>query len=1071
MKAKRVMALVLSAVLTVGSLDTAYLPVLAAGEEQTVTAAEDDDAVSADEAVSQDETEDEAASDEQKETYEADKAGEKEADEASKEAADDEDDSSETADDTAGVDISEYLTVNDKGEITNYSYEGEDITDLIIPSAVKGITVKKIGNDVFKDHAEIISVQFPSTLESIGDHAFAGASMGSNQRDGKLVIPANVNYIGLGAFSGCRALYELTFEDGSTTIEFGESWGSGDTFNSCSALTNINFSNRISVIPPTFANGCASLTTVNWSPTIKSIGKSAFADDVVLDSPDLSGTVLETIGDSAFAGCTGFGLVKFPETIKSIGESAFAKTLMGKRSAAGHLVIPASVDYIGIKAFEGCYYLESVTFNGGLGGSDTTSIRFDESWGQGGTFSECKALKTITFSDKIAVLPDTFAEKCTALTTVNWGSTIKEIGKSAFADCEKLNSPDFSSTKLESIGEKAFVNCSSLDVVKFPETIKYIGNCAFENTPMGTKEKKGNLVIPNSIETIEYRAFHNCEFLESVTFKDYTGPVALDPIKFTTNWAEGALTFSDCKSLKSIDTSNRIGDIPSTFASGCEALKSVKWGKNVTTIGDRAFMGDVLLNSPDFSATTLKSISEKAFLDCKEMGCVTFPRSLKFIGLSAFENTAMGTKTNKGYLVISEEVSEIGARAFCGCAYLGRVKIEDYTGDGILPVLKFGRNWTEVHTFADCPMLEEIVFSDRVATIPEKFAINCKVLTNLTIPDGVENIEQGAFYVEMDNGKLLKTDVTGESDVVKNYDWAKDNRERGKVVKISVTGVTLDRSELELSVGRSATLKATVNPSDATNKSVFWGSSDTNVASVENGKVKALAAGEAVITVTTTDGGFKATCKVTVVEGSSPIGDGEEITLPGKKKVPVTAYVTFITNGGDEQDSYYTLNKKGNKASLHKLVRKGYTFKGWYCSYKDKKGKDKTKKISALTATTLTKYAVDGELVLKAEFNANKYTVKYYKTAKLDGKKVKMKGKAKSWKGAYSLDNETVQNVTIADGSTITAKDTTLELIGWTRVKYGTEAEFETGDSVSLEDLIPDKGKTVKLYPVFVNKQ
>ncbi len=78
-----------------------------------------------------------------------------------------------------------------------------------------------------------------------------------------------------------------------------------------------------------------------------------------------------------------------------------------------------------------------------------------------------------------------------------------------------------------------------------------------------------------------------------------------------------------------------------------------------------------------------------------------------------------------------------------------------------------------------------------------------------------------------------------------------------------------------------------------------------------------------------------------------------------------------------------------------------------------------------------------------------------------------MKGKAKSWKGAYSLDNETVQNVTIADGSTITAKDTTLELIGWTRVKYGTEAEFETGDSVSLEDLIPDKGKTVKLYPVF----
>ena len=82
----------------------------------------------------------------------------------------------------------------------------------------------------------------------------------------------------------------------------------------------------------------------------------------------------------------------------------------------------------------------------------------------------------------------------------------------------------------------------------------------------------------------------------------------------------------------------------------------------------------------------------------------------------------------------------------------------------------------------------------------------------------------------------------------------------------TVTGVTLDKTTLELMVGGNATLVATVAPDDAPDKSVTWSSSATSVATVADGVVTAVAAGTATITVTTVVGEFTATCAVTVTE-------------------------------------------------------------------------------------------------------------------------------------------------------------------------------------------------------------
>ena len=86
-----------------------------------------------------------------------------------------------------------------------------------------------------------------------------------------------------------------------------------------------------------------------------------------------------------------------------------------------------------------------------------------------------------------------------------------------------------------------------------------------------------------------------------------------------------------------------------------------------------------------------------------------------------------------------------------------------------------------------------------------------------------------------------------------------------------VTGVSLDKATLSLETGKTATLKATVAPTDATNKGLNWASTDKAIATVDNnGKVTGVKAGQATAVATTDDGGKTAEAKVTVTAKPDP---------------------------------------------------------------------------------------------------------------------------------------------------------------------------------------------------------
>ena len=145
---------------------------------------------------------------------------------------------------------------------------------------------------------------------------------------------------------------------------------------------------------------------------------------------------------------------------------------------------------------------------------------------------------------------------------------------------------------------------------------------------------------------------------------------------------------------------------------------------------------------------------------------------------------------------------------------------------------------------------------------------------------------------------------------------------------VPVESVTLDQTAVELEVGGTAALTATVAPEDATDKTVAWTSSDENVAKVVDGVVTAVAAGSATITVaSTTATDVKATCDVTV---KTPIPEGYyEVTI---NVAPSTANVTFYT-GSDTTTALTTeVTDNGVVNNYHQyilVVPKGtYTYRG-----------------------------------------------------------------------------------------------------------------------------------------------
>ena len=159
-------------------------------------------------------------------------------------------------------------------------------------------------------------------------------------------------------------------------------------------------------------------------------------------------------------------------------------------------------------------------------------------------------------------------------------------------------------------------------------------------------------------------------------------------------------------------------------------------------------------------------------------------------------------------------------------------------------------------------------------TIPSGKTLTIGGTQTLTIQTGVTlTVKQGGTVTNSGTINNYGTvDTTSGGTVTNNGTFLVYGTLNGTVagsgtVAYKVTGVSLNQNTLNLTVGGTATLTATVQPSDATNQNVTWASGNSSVATVDSGgTVTAVGAGTATITVTTTDGGYTASCAVTVTQ-------------------------------------------------------------------------------------------------------------------------------------------------------------------------------------------------------------
>ena len=187
-----------------------------------------------------------------------------------------------------------------------------------------------------------------------------------------------------------------------------------------------------------------------------------------------------------------------------------------------------------------------------------------------------------------------------------------------------------------------------------------------------------------------------------------------------------------------------------------------------------------------------------------------------------------------------------------------------------------------------------------------------------------------------------------------------------RVTEIKPTAITLDKTNVDIDVTATAQLTATITPSNATNKTVTWTSSNTSVATVSNGLVTPKSVGTTTITATTSNG-LTATANVIVTENytyelintstisATSIKKGSSITMKGSAEGGRSPYTYTYFCQSPSSSKYVTLATTTNTSYKHTPANAG-TYK-YAVKVTDKTGEKSTKyfsvKVSA-PATELT---------------------------------------------------------------------------------------------------------------------
>ena len=672
-----------------------------------------------------------------------------------------------------GTDIN-YL----RSLINDYSLTSLDLSEARIVEGGETYTVEGnthstendvLGEDMFRSCQNLCSIVLPSTVTTIGMMALRGTSITS------LTIPASVTSITMndedgGIVEECALLTEINVEEGNPYYY---------------SVDNVVFTEREDLV------GEGGKALVVFPPGID--GNYEVPSDVTYICP------------RAFVSCDKLTNIILPEGLTGIGHTAFWGC-----SALTSIVIPEGVSSIGHRAFVGCNFtsvtvknstpidIEAGTFE--CYGKATLHVPAGcrEAYEAADTWKEFWLI--VAEREKTCLLPMgeyqpwtmkyVFGESCDNIQEPSADSNgnlwyAEEFDDSAWQTLTGPMARDenrFAQVNYswEVAGSYYFLRRNfHLDTVK--DGIYEIHGICDDNMDAylnGQKLTKTDLGDANWSFNIPNSLLHTGEnVLALFVSDDGYGDAYLDyglyyydiyeqGIKFTVNDDGITCTVSGLEDDHSTSivipekiqglTVTAIGD----GAFSGTNLTSVTIPNSVTTIGDCAFEGCENLTSVTLS-NSLTTIGSRAFLYCWGLTTVEIPNGVKRIEDTSFHETGITS------IIIPESVEYIGERAFTGCPYLESIVVESGnqyydSRNGCNAIIETASNSLlcgcknsiipeGIVALIECSFeqlgdeLQSISIPGSVRSIGA-YAFSSTNLTSLDIPEGVEIIEDFAFY-------------------------------------------------------------------------------------------------------------------------------------------------------------------------------------------------------------------------------------------------------------------------------------------------------------------------------------
>jgi hypothetical protein len=406
-----------------------------------------------------------------------------------------------------------------------------------------------------------------------------------NTKITSVTIPSTVRTIGEYAFYGCTKLKSVTISQKAELSSIGDY-----AFRDCASLKEINI-NAESVGEQAFYD-CTKLSKVTFGNKVKEIGDYAFWNTALKSIT--FGKNITTIGDEALSGCT-----KLEKIV--IGENV---TTLGGNIASGENITSITIKSEKLK-FENCGDANLAPFRNLSaevktkvpdGKEEEYSFLWTDNWEDEDGYVRFAITSGNAYKTGICKKGEkpSGAVKIPVKFTYN-GVKYKVVKIDGFRYNKKITSVEIPSTVTE-IGSEAFRECSKLKTVTISKKAKLrlIGTYAF----YGCTSLKEIYV---NAETVGVEAFGQCSSLEKVTFGDNVKAI-------------GTYAF-ESTAIRSIDFGKNITTIESRAVAFCEQLEEITIGENVTTIGENI----------DIECEKLKTITVKSTkLNAENCGSYTY---------------------------------------------------------------------------------------------------------------------------------------------------------------------------------------------------------------------------------------------------------------------------------------------------------------------------------------------------------------------------------------------------------------------------------------------------------------